>query len=68
MATMRECVHAHYAGAAHLVVNQQRKSQVGLGERSDKLRKYREDGVTNHRIGRKGLLLQVRLCRLELLS
>lgn len=67
MATLRERVHAHYAGAAQREVNQHRKANVGTGERSDKVRTYRADGVTDHRTGRKAPLQQIQAGRLELL-
>lgn len=68
MATLRERVRAHYAGAAQHAANQQRKASVGSGERSDKIRTYRADGVTDHRTGRKAPLQQVQAGRLELLQ
>ncbi|RQR65380.1 PCRF domain-containing protein [Burkholderia sp. Bp9125] len=68
MATLRERVQAHYAGAAQRAENQQRRGQVGSGERGDKVRTYRADGVTDHRTGRKAPLQQVQAGRLELLS
>nr|WP_234480465.1 peptide chain release factor-like protein [Paraburkholderia aspalathi] len=68
MATLKERVHAHYAGAAQQSVNQQRKVHVGTGMRGDKVRTYRADGVTDHRTGRKAPLQQIQAGRLELLQ
>jgi protein subunit release factor A len=66
-ATLQERVRAHYAGAAQQVVNAQRKSHVGTGQRGDKVRTYRADGVTDHRTGRRAPLAQVQAGKLELL-
>jgi len=68
-ATLHERVRAHYAGAAQQVVNAQRKSQLGLGERSDKIRTYRaQDGlVVDHRTGKKVPLRTVLSGKLEAL-
>jgi len=67
MATLRERVHEHYAGAVHQATNLYRRAQTGTGERADKVRTYRADGVTDHRTGRKASLQQVQAGRLELL-
>lgn len=66
-ATLHERVRAHYAGAARQVVNAQRKAHVGAGQRGDKVRSYRADGVTDHRTGRRAPLAQVQAGKLELL-
>jgi protein subunit release factor A len=66
-ATLLERVQAHYAGAAQNAVNQQRKSHVGTGQRGDKVRTYRVDGVTDHRTGRRAPLAHVQAGKLELL-
>lgn len=68
MATLQERVHAHYAGAAHRAVNQQRKAHVGSGCRGDKVRTYRADGVTDHRSGRRAPLASIAAGKLELLG
>ncbi|MEX3984096.1 peptide chain release factor-like protein [Paraburkholderia sp. EG287A] len=68
MTTLRERVREHYAGAAHQSVNEHRRAQAGLGERGDKIRTYRADGVTDHRTGRKAPLQQIQAGRLELLA
>ena len=68
MATLRERVHAHYATLAQSSTNQKRKEHVGSGQRGDKVRTYRADGVTDHRTGRKAPLPQIQAGRLELLS
>jgi peptide chain release factor 1 len=68
MATLRERVDAYYARAAHDNVNQQRRAQAGSGQRGDKVRTYRSDGVTDHRTGRKASLEQIQAGRLDLLS
>lgn len=70
LATLKERVQAFYAEQAHAAVNQSRKVQVGLGERSDKIRTYRcQDGlVQDHRTGRKVALTQVLAGKLELLA
>jgi protein subunit release factor A len=67
MGTLFERVRAHYAGAAQQLVNAQRKSHVGTGQRGDKVRTYRADGVTDHRTGRRAPLAQVQAGKLELL-
>jgi peptide chain release factor 1 len=67
MDTLRERVHAHYAGLAQCSTNQQRKELIGTGQRGDKVRTYRADGVTDHRTGRKASLQQIQAGRLELL-
>lgn len=68
MATLRERVQAHYASIAQRATNQQRKENVGTGQRGDKVRTYRADGVSDHRTGRKTSLQQIQAGRLELLS
>lgn len=67
MATLRERVAAHYAGAAHAALNQERKAQVGCGARGDKRRTYRADGVTDHITGNRAALAMVKAGKLELL-
>lgn len=67
MATLRERVAAHYAGAAHSAQNQERKAQVGCGARGDKRRTYRSDGVTDHITGKRAPLAMVKSGKLELL-
>lgn len=67
LATLKARVHAHYAGAAAASENQLRKAQVGCGERSDKVRTYRADGVTDHRTGKRVPLVAIQAGRLELL-
>lgn len=59
MATLRERVAEHYARAAKTEVDQQRRTMLGAGERSDKIRTYRADGVTDHRTGNKSPLKHV---------
>ncbi len=68
MATLRDRVAAHYAGAAHAAQNQERKAQVGCGARGDKRRTYRADGVTDHITGKRAPLAMVKAGRLELLG
>lgn len=67
MATLRDRVREHYSSAVHQTVNEHRRAQAGLGERGDKIRTYRADGVSDHRTGRKAPLQQVQAGRLELL-
>ncbi len=58
----------HYASQAKAQVDGQRKAMLGRGERSDKVRTYRADGVTDHRSGKRAPLAAVTAGRLELLS
>lgn len=67
MATLQARIKAHYASAAQCSENQERKALIGSGQRGDKVRTYRADGVTDHRTGRKAPLQQVQAGRLELL-
>lgn len=67
LATLRERVSAHYAGAAHSALNQERKAQVGCGARGDKRRTYRADGVTDHVTSKRAPLAMVKAGKVELL-
>lgn len=65
LATLRERVAAHYAGAAHSAQNQARKAQVGCGARGDKRRTYRADGVTDHVTSKRAPLAMIKAGKLE---
>ena len=67
MATLRERVDFLQKKSAQAMANQTRKAAVGTGQRGDKIRTYREDGVTDHRTGKKAALRQVLEGRLGLL-
>jgi len=67
MATLQERVADYYARAAKNQVDQQRRTMLGAGERSDKIRTYRADGVTDHRTGKKSPLKQAQAGNLALL-
>ena len=67
LATLTERVTEHYARAAKHLVDQQRREMLGAGERSDKIRTYRADGVVDHRTGRRAALKQVQAGQLSLL-
>lgn len=67
MATLRDRVQRHYAGAEHAAQNLERQAQVGCGARGDKRRTYRQDGVTDHITEKRAPLTQIQAGKLELL-
>lgn len=67
LATLQQRVAEHYAQAAKTAVDQQRKRMVGSGERGDKVRTYRADGVTDHISAKRAPLSLVKAGKLELL-
>lgn len=60
-------VAAHYDGERNRKAATDRRLMIGSGERSDKIRTYREqdDLVTDHRTGRKVRLKEIRAGHLE---
>lgn len=68
LATLRERVAEHYREKLQAAENQVRKAQLGGGQRGDKVRTYRSDGVTDHRTGRRAPLVAIEAGRLELLQ
>jgi peptide chain release factor 1 len=67
MGTLAQRVAEHYARTAKQQVDQQRRTMLGAGERSDKIRTYRPDGVTDHRTNGRAPLKQVQAGQLGLL-
>lgn len=67
MTTLRERVAEHFASAEKKHLAENRKAQVGTGQRGDKVRTYRSDGVTDHRTARKAPLASIEAGKLELL-
>lgn len=67
MATLLQRVADHYARAAKQQVDHQRRTMLGAGDRGDKIRTYRADGVTDHRSGRRAPLKHVQAGQLALL-
>lgn len=67
MATLQERVSAHLAAVQHQKMADDRKAQVGSGQRGDKIRTYRADGVTDHRSARQAPLGSIQAGKLELL-
>lgn len=67
-AILESRVAENMAGAARDAVNTERRSQVGSGERGDKIRTYRQqdDVAADHRSGRKVRLSDVMKGRIEL--
>lgn len=55
-------VREHYASVANAKASEQRKRQVGSGQRGDKIRTYREQDntVSDHRSGQKARLSDLR--------
>lgn len=67
-ATLEARVREHLTRLSKQGVDQQRKDMVGSGERGDKIRTYRADGVTDHQSGMRAPLPQIMSGKLELLS
>lgn len=67
MATLAQRVADHYAQAAKQQVDHQRRTMLGAGERSDKIRTYRADGATDHRSNKRAPLKHVQAGQLALL-
>ncbi|KVP96896.1 hypothetical protein WJ97_13810 [Burkholderia ubonensis] len=67
MATLQVRVAEHLARTAKQQVDHLRKTMLGLGERSDKIRTYRTDGATDHRTSKKAPLKQIEAGNLSLL-
>lgn len=68
MGTLCERVAAYYAGEAAAAENARRKADIGTGQRGDKIRTYRADGVTDHRSGKRAPLAAIEAGKLELLQ
>lgn len=67
MATLAQRVADHYAREAKQQVDHQRRTMLGAGERSDKIRTYRADGATDHRTSKRAPLKLVQAGQLALL-
>ena len=67
MATLSQRVADHFLALAKQAQDADRKSQVGTGQRGDKARTYRADGVTDHRTGKRAPLASIMAGKLELL-
>lgn len=69
MRLLKARIHDLHQGAAADARAEDRKKQIGSGERGDKIRTYREqdDRVTDHRTGKKASLGKIRRGVLDLL-
>lgn len=68
MGTLVERVAEHRSRTEKQSVDADRKAQLGVGARGDKMRTYRADGVTDHRTGRRAPLASIEAGKLELLQ
>lgn len=67
MATLKDRVAAHLTSAQKQILDGDRKAQLGGGQRGDKVRTYRSDGVTDHRSSRRAPLASIEAGKLDLL-
>ena len=67
LGTLTQRVADHYVALAKQAQDADRRAQVGTGQRGDKARTYRADGVTDHNTGKRAPLASIVAGKLELL-